>query len=88
MNCIIELNNKLACKNCGHPANMEEKKCGYCNMAFDEDIHIVKPYRPRFPKRTMEEITKLKIRNNEPLCVNDFISVEKLKELGRIRVMM
>lgn len=91
MNCIVKLNDKLACKNCGNPANESDTKCSFCHVLFDEKAKAIlvdkrQSYNPH--RKTQEEITRLKLRNNEPLCLMDFISVEKMKQLKKVRIMI
>lgn len=88
MTSIVQLSGKYACQECGSFVAPEDKKCGACKREFDEGLKVIEveklqrehkqPYKSRF------QIMRDKVRNNETLIVEDFISVWKLKELKKI----
>jgi len=73
MNHIVDLNGKLACAECGEPANINDTKCSRCNRVFSERVKTMGRTHGR--------------NYNPTLTIGSFISVEKLREIGKISIM-
>lgn len=92
MNCIVELNGKFACQQCGNEINVTDKKCAFCKQEFSGEVKTINTNRPAHKPnefrqhKTRMDIVVEKVRNNRQLVVEDFISVRKLMELKKVDI--
>lgn len=85
MNQVSVVKGKSTCYKCGSLLTPEDKGCQKCNKVNADALNQRNGITPQKMRR--EEIIREKVRYNEPLNVEDFVSMRKLKELRKVSIM-
>lgn len=81
------LNGVNMCNYCGNIVNPADKFCNKCKQTFGEEKKVVNTPQQQPERKSFTERLREKIRYNEPLEINDFISIEKLKRMKKITIL-
>lgn len=91
---IVQLSGKYACQACGNLVAPDAKSCGTCKQQL-EGIKVIELQKlqqeQKRPYKSRMEILHDKLRNNEQLVMEDFVSPYKLKDLkkgDKIKILM